>query len=142
MFLSSRALCLSVVLMPLLVGAPARATTEHAYTAEAGLVRVDRRNADFDTRLAVVGPVPAAGARITQVSYRWRYENPQPGMSVMLCQERGRCIDVTDAGERRTAAFAGSDPSRPFYFRTRVGGKGGMLPLLGHSAQIIVNWTE
>jgi hypothetical protein len=132
---------LSVTLMALLA-VPAWAASEHAYSAEAGLLRVDRRNADFDTRLPVVGPVPAPGARITQVSYRWRYENPQPGMSVMLCQERGRCIDVTDAGERRTAAFAGSDPSRPFYFRTRVSGKGGLLPLLGTPAQIIVNWTE
>lgn len=135
------ALCL-ILAMAMLPGVPVQAASEHAYSAEAGLVRVDRRNADFDTRLAVVGPVPAAGARITQVSYRWRYENPQPGMSVMLCQERGRCIDVSDANERRTAAFAGAHPGQPFYFRARVGGKGGMVPMLGNPAQIIVNWTE
>lgn len=132
------ALALSGVLMPL----SALPATEHAYSAEAGLVRVDRRNADFDTSLAVVGSVPAANARVTQVSYRWRYDNPPAGFSILLCQQRGRCIDVTEANERRTVAFVGASPVLPFYFRARVAGQGPLAPVWGGVAQIVVNWSE
>lgn len=120
----------------------ATAGVEHAYSAEVALVRIDRGNADFDSWLAVVGPQPVAGARITRLSYRWRYLNPPAGLAVMLCQQRGRCVDVSDANERQSAAFAGADPAQPFYFRARVRGGGAFAPVLGGEAQIIVNWTE
>lgn len=126
----------------LLCGGPAIAGAEHAYSAEAAMVRIDRREADFDTRLAVVGPLPAAGSRITRVSYRWNYANPPAGLAVMLCQLPGNCVDVSDARERQSAAFAGADPARPFYFRARVRGNAAFAPVLGGVAQIIVNWNE
>jgi hypothetical protein len=130
------------LLLGLVMSLSVQASTGHAYSAEAGLARIDRRNADFDTPLAVVGPVPAANARITQVSYRWRYDNPPAGLSMLLCQQRGRCTDVTDANERLTVAFVGANPAQPFYFRARVAGQGAMAPVLGYAAQIVVNWIE
>ncbi|MDQ7989181.1 MAG: flagellar protein FlhE [Candidatus Dactylopiibacterium sp.] len=132
----------ALALLATLPGGARAQGVERAYSGEAGLVRVDRRNANFDTRLPIVGRPPAPGARILSVSYRWHYDNPPAGFSMALCQEGGRCSDVSDASARQTLAFVGEDPARPFYFRARVSGQGNLLPLGGGPAQIIVVWRE
>ncbi|PAS97085.1 MAG: hypothetical protein BSR46_14435 [Candidatus Dactylopiibacterium carminicum] len=137
-------LLLSVTLLSVLPCA-ARAEsplTHRAYSTESGMTGISRRNYDAQTSLPLVGPAPATTARITTVAYRWAYDRKPAELRIQLCQHGGRCADVSDSNEGISHVFTGSNPSRTFYFRARVGGQGGMLPLFGQHASVVVNWYE
>lgn len=133
------------VLAFLVAGAvPAQPTapSAHAYSGEAAMARLMRRNLAAETELPIVGPPPAPSGRITRVVYAWRYVAPPRELRVQLCQRGGRCVDVSSSPDGVTEAFLGASPANAFYFRAVVEGRGALAPLAGQTGRVIVNWVE
>lgn len=122
------------------VAALAEEAPAHAYSSEAVMTTITRRQLAVETLLPVVGTRPVAGARITRVVYRWDYGAPGVVLRVQLCQLAGRCLDVSGAREGSTDFFATAPAAHAFYFRAMVPGRGALTPVPGRPARVIVNW--
>ncbi len=113
-----------------------------SYTSEAAGPKLQSRSIWYTSVFPVVGDAPRTG-RIQSVSWQWGVSAmPAEGLEVKLCYRGAQdCVDVTQFGRGRTAAFAGRPADGRFQLMIRVPGQGRMMPVYGGANQVTVEFT-
>lgn len=101
------------------------------------------KNFGYNVAYPVVG-TPPRNATVTYVYYSYTYAYPRPaGFEVQLCNNAGTvCSNVTRAASGNVNFTRKSIPAnQPLRLFSRVSGTGTMMPLVGGSTSVTVNYS-